>query len=418
MIGPKSSAARADRRDDGALAAVLSVLTICGPISTSVHLPALPALADDLGATTSIAQLTVTTCLLGLGVGQLVVGPLSDRFGRRRPLLIGLCGYILASALCAASPTVELLIASRFLQGCSGAVGLVVAHAAGRDLYIGPRLVRYYGRLAVLGGLAAVIGPVLGGLLLSVTSWRGVFVLLAVAGLGLLIAAIAVAGETLPATRRRPASDRSRTRRDLARLLSDTRYVGFVAITGLGQAAIYAFSAAGSFVLQVTYELSPAQYSWAFGANSAGYMAFGYIGSRLAARWSSSRAVGCGLLLSCAGAAGILHTGVAHGGLAAMLISSFAMVAGVALATPATMALAMSDHPGMAGTASSLLGVSRFGLGAAAAPLVGVAGASTAIPVGMVTVAAITTALVVHLLLVRPRPRLSASRWPMIEPPV
>src|SRR5215217_5725612 len=165
----------AERATGGPLAVVLSLLTVFGPISMDVYLPVLPALTADLGAATSAAQLTVTTCLFGLALGQLVAGPLSDRFGRRRPLLVGVVAYVATSVLCAASPTVEALVAARFVQGLAGGVGIVIAQAAGRDLYSGGRLLRYYGRLTVLAGLAAIVGPVLGGQLASDTDWRGIF---------------------------------------------------------------------------------------------------------------------------------------------------------------------------------------------------------------------------------------------------
>jgi DHA1 family bicyclomycin/chloramphenicol resistance-like MFS transporter len=151
-----------------ALAVVLGPLTVFGPISMDLYLPVLPALTIELGSATSTAQLTVTGCLLGLALGQLIAGPLSDRFGRR-PLLIGVVAYIATSALCAFSPTIETLIVARFVQGLTGAVGIVIAQAAGRDLYSGGKLVRYYGRLTVLGGLAAIVGPVIGGQLATVT---------------------------------------------------------------------------------------------------------------------------------------------------------------------------------------------------------------------------------------------------------
>jgi MFS transporter, DHA1 family, multidrug resistance protein len=154
------------------LGAVLALLTIFGPISMDLYLPVLPALTRELGASTSAAQLTVTACLLGLALGQLVAGPASDRYGRRRPLLLGVAAFVSSSLLCAAAPTIATLVAAGFVQGLAGAVGIVIAQAAGRDLYSGGRLLRYYGRLTVLGGLAAVVGPVVGGQLAKVTRWQ------------------------------------------------------------------------------------------------------------------------------------------------------------------------------------------------------------------------------------------------------
>src|SRR3954470_10208111 len=185
-----------------ALPTLLLLLTVFGPISMDLYLPALPALTADLGAVTSVAQLTVTACLIGLAAGQLIAGPLSDRFGRRGILLIGIVAYIATSALCAMSPTVGLLIAARLAQGLAGGIGIVVAQAAGRDIYSGGALIRFYGRLTVVGGFAAIVGPLLGGALNTVVDWRGLFVFLAVAGAAILLVTLMVFRETLPVAQR------------------------------------------------------------------------------------------------------------------------------------------------------------------------------------------------------------------------
>lgn len=202
------------------LATLLMVLTVFGPISMDLYLPVLPALTRELSASTSPAQLTLTACLIGLAGGQIIAGPLSDRFGRRRPLLIGIAAYIAASVLCAISPSILILMAARLVQGLAGAVGIVIAQAAGRDVYAGAALIRYYGRLTVLGGLAAIVGPVLGGQLARITHWRGTFVFLAAIGALLLLAVQLIFGETLPADRRTSGGLRQ-TGRHLRRLLSD-----------------------------------------------------------------------------------------------------------------------------------------------------------------------------------------------------
>lgn len=181
------------------LPALLLLLTVFGPISMDLYLPALPALTAELDAATSVAQLTVTACLLGLAAGQLAAGPLSDRYGRRGILLAGILAYIGTSLLCALSPTVELLILARLVQGLTGGVGIVIAQAAGRDIYSGATLIRFYGQLTVIGGFAAIVGPLLGGVLDTVTDWRGLFVFLAAVGAGILVVTLVVYRETLPA---------------------------------------------------------------------------------------------------------------------------------------------------------------------------------------------------------------------------
>ena len=207
------------------LPAVLLLLTVFGPISMDLYLPVLPALTLELGAATSMAQLTVTACLVGLALGQLIAGPLSDRFGRRMPLLIGVVAFIVTSAWCAIAPSVEMLIVARFVQGLAGGVGIVIAQAAGRDLYSGAALIRYFGRVTVLSGLAAIVGPLLGGLLATVTDWRGLFVFLAGIGAVILLAVALQFTETLPAERRTRGGF-AQTARDYRALLGDRRFVG------------------------------------------------------------------------------------------------------------------------------------------------------------------------------------------------
>jgi DHA1 family bicyclomycin/chloramphenicol resistance-like MFS transporter len=368
-----------------ALAVVLSLLTVFGPISMDLYLPVLPALTAELRSATSTAQLTVTACLLGLALGQLVAGPLSDRFGRRRPLLVGVVAYVAVSLLCALSPTVETLIAARFVQGLAGGVGIVIAQAAGRDVYSGGALLRYYGRLTVLGGLAAIVGPLIGGQLASVTDWRGTFVFLAAVGAAILVACAVVFRETLPADHR-VSGGLAQTGRDMRRLLTDRVFVGAVLITGFLNAALFAYLSGATFVLQGLYGLSPQGYSLAFGLNSAGFMVFGFVAGRTAERWSERGTLLVGTAMVAAGAAGLLVTATWHLPLVAVLGSLLTLVSGVAVTTPPATSLALAGYPDIAGTASSFLGVARFAFGGLAAPLVGL-GAGL-LPLALVTVVA------------------------------
>lgn len=366
---------------------LLLLLTVFGPISMDLYLPALPALTRDLDAATSVAQLTVTACLIGLAAGQLVTGSLSDRYGRRGILLIGIVAYIATSALCAFSPTVELLIVARLVQGLAGGVGIVIAQAAGRDVYSGGALIRFYGRLTVIGGFAAIVGPLLGGVLNAVIDWRGLFVFLAVIGAGILVATLRVFGETLPAGRR-TTGGLAHTLRDYRTLLSDRVFLGAVLNQGFLYAALFAYLSGATFVLQDIYGLSPLGYAAAFGANSAGFMVFGYLGGRTAERWSIRGTLAVGVAVTALGAAGLLTAGLTRMPLWVVLASLFALAAGVAITSPPATTLALVGYPQIAGTASSLLGMVRFGFGGIAAPLVGVAGALRILPLGVVTVTA------------------------------
>jgi DHA1 family bicyclomycin/chloramphenicol resistance-like MFS transporter len=382
-----------------ALAVVLSLLTVFGPISMDLYLPVLPALTTELGSATSTAQLTITACLLGLALGQLIAGPMSDRFGRRRPLLVGVVAYVAVSLLCAASPTVETLIAARFVQGLAGGVGIVIAQAAGRDLYSGGALLRYYGRLTVLGGLAAIVGPVVGGQLAEVTDWRGIFVFLAVVGAVVLAACALVFRETLPAEAR-VAGGLAQTGRDMRRLLSDRVFLGAVLVTGFVNAALFAYLSGATFVLQDSYALSPQGYSYAFGLNSAGFMVFGFLAGRTSERWSERGTLLVGIVMCVAGAGGLLATATWGLPLASVIVSLVTMVSGVAVTTPPATSLALAGYPDIAGTASSFLGVARFAFGGLAAPLVGLGAGVT--PLALVTVTAAVLGAMAYGMTARP----------------
>ncbi|MGI5143986.1 MULTISPECIES: multidrug effflux MFS transporter [unclassified Streptomyces] len=404
MSTPVTPSTPRERTAGRALAAVLALLTVFGPISMDLYLPVLPALTRELHASTSAAQLTVTACLLGLAFGQVVAGPLSDRFGRRRPLLAGAVAYIATSLLCAVSPSVESLAAARFVQGLAGAVGIVIAQAAGRDLYSGGKLMRYYGRLTVIGGLAAIVGPVAGGQLAAFTNWRGIFAFLALLGAVILVACLTVFRETLP-PQERTRGGLAQSGRDFRRLLSDRLFVGAVLITGFVNAALFAYLSGATYVLQGIYGLSPQGYSFAFGLNSAGFMVFGFVAGRLSERWSEKGTLVLGLALTLLGAGGLLVTAALHLPLAAMVLSLLTMVSGVAATTPPSTSLALAHYPEIAGTASSLLGMARFAFGGVAAPLVGLGGAGTARPLGLVTLACAGLAVIAYALAVRPHSR-------------
>lgn len=401
------------RRLGRLLPTLLLVLTVFGPISMDLYLPALPALTRELGAATSMAQLTITACLVGLALGQLVAGPVSDRFGRSRPLYAGVVAYVAASVLCAASPGIEMLITARLIQGLAGGVGIVIAQAAGRDIYSGGALIRYYGRLTVLGGLAAIIGPLLGGQLVRVTDWRGLFLFLAGIGALILLAIALVYRETLPA-QRRTSGGIAQTGRDFRFLLSHRKFVGAVLVQGFVYAALFAYLAGATYVLQGIYGLSPQQYAVAFGANSAGFVVFGYLAGGASERWSVTGTLAVGLAMCASGALGLLTAGLFALPLVAVTVSLLVMVSGAALTTPPATTLALADYPQIAGTASSLLGVARYAFGGVSAPFVGMAGAATMLPLGIVTTASVALAVTTFATLVRRRTARPAPAIPAL----
>lgn len=414
LVDMPSSAPTARPVSSTWLPTLLLLLTVFGPISMDLYLPALPALTLELDAATSVAQLTVTACLIGLAAGQLIAGPLSDRFGRRDILLTGIIAYIVTSALCAISPTVELLIIARLVQGLAGGVGIVIAQAAGRDVYSGGALIRFYGRLTVIGGFAAIVGPLLGGMLNTIADWRGLFVFLAVIGAGILIVTLIVFRETLP-TERRTRGGFSHTIRDFRVLLADRVFLGAVLSQGFLYAALFAYLAGATYMLQDVYGLSPQAYALAFGLNSAGFMVFGYLAGRAAERWSVPGTLTIGIAVAGLGAAGLLASGLTVMPLWVVIVSLFALAGGVAITSPPATTLALVEYPQIAGTASSLLGMVRFGFGGIAAPLVGVAGAASILPLGLVTVISVALAAAAFLMLARRRASAATAAEPAAE---
>src|SRR5512133_1855061 len=363
---------------------VLGGLTMFGPLSLDLYLPALPELADDLNASASAAQLTITACLVGLAVGQLVAGPMSDRFGRRRPLMIGLVAYVLASAACALAPSVTVLVVLRLIQGLAGAAGIVISRAVARDLYSGSALMIFFSRLLLIAGLAPVIAPILGGQLSRVMSWRGIFGVLAVFGAVLLLAGWFGLRETLPPERRIVGRFR-RTLQGYNTLVHDRFFVGCALSSGLAGASMFAYIAGSTFVLQRIYGMSPQGFSLVFGCISLGLVAAAQGGARLALVWPLTRVLALGLTINLIGATALLVTVITGLPLGALIGALVIMVCAVGLIFPTANALAMADYPDLAGTASSLQGLSQFMFGAVAAPLVGIAGEHTALPLGIVT---------------------------------
>jgi DHA1 family bicyclomycin/chloramphenicol resistance-like MFS transporter len=381
---------------------VLGALTAAAPLSLDTYLPALPTLTADLATTPSVTQLSLTSCLLGLALGQLIAGPLSDVLGRRRPMLLGATGFAVASALCAVAPSVEVLVALRFAQGLLGAVGIVVARAVVRDTSDATTAARSFATLMLVSGVAPIVAPVLGGQLLRVTSWRGVFVALAVYGTLAGLAVLLVVRESLPATRRR-AGSAAATLASFRVLLGDRRVVACVLAAGLLFAAMFAYISGSTFVLQDLYGLSPQGFSAVFGANSVAIVASVQVAGRLAGsgRVRPERLLAIGLLTAMTGTGVLLASALLDAGLAGILAGLVVTVIGVGLVLPSATTLTLADHPEHAGSASALLGTAQFLVGAGVAPLVGLAGSRSAVPMASAMAASAVLGAVVFTVLWR-----------------
>ena len=386
------------------LVLVLGLLTALGPLTIDMYLPSLPTITTDLHTTSAAVQLTLTGTLAGLALGQLLVGPVSDALGRRVPLLAGVGVHVVASALCVAAPNVAVLGGLRVLQGLGAAAAAVVAMAIVRDLFSGPDAAKLYSRLMLVLGVAPILAPTLGGLVLRWTQWRGIFVVLAVIGVAIVAATALILPETLPVQRRR-RDGLLGTVRDYGRLFTDRIYVGLVTVTGLATAALFAYVSGSSFVFQDEYGMSEQQFAFVFAGGAVGLIGATQINVRLLRRWSPQQIL-VGSLLGglVAGSVLLVSAQTGFGGLAGVLVPLWIVLAMVGLSLPNVPALALSRHGEVAGTAAALLGAVQSGVGALAASLVGVLGVgSMATAVAIVVAGSMLAANVVLWLVVRPR---------------
>ncbi len=392
------------RRRHVQLIIVLGSLIALGPLSIDMYLPAFPELAAELGASESAVQLTLTGMLGGLAFGQLVIGPLSDAFGRRRPLLIGLVAHAFASLACALAPSIAVLGVVRVVQGFAGAAISVVALATVRDLFSGSAVARTMSRLMLVIGLAPILAPSVGGLILQVTTWRGIFVVLAVAAVVLVGVAFFGLRETLPPERRRSARIGA-TLATYRSLLQDRTFVALVLIAGLMFSSLFVYVAGASFVLQDGYGLDAQTFGLVFGANSLTLTVFSQLNPALIRRFGPANVLTFAIGLSIVSAALIVAAGATgFGGLPGVLLPLGVVLGAAGLAMPNTPALALSRHGEAAGTASAMLGFTQFGVGAAVAPLVGLFGGSSAVPMGVVMLAVTVLAAVLMFGVVRRDP--------------
>ncbi|MGW0120680.1 Bcr/CflA family multidrug efflux MFS transporter [Streptomyces sp. NPDC003327] len=396
----------AARRRTGLLVTlVLGGLSALPPLSMDMYLPALPEISRALHAPAGTVQLTLTACIGGMALGQLVVGPMSDKWGRLRPLLTGMAVYVVASVVCALAPTAGLLVGFRLLQGLAGAAAIVIARAVVRDLYDGVEMARFFSTLMLISGAAPIAAPLIGGQILRVTDWRGVFYVLAAIGALLTLVVWRFLGETLPPEHRQQGGVGAALQ-TMRGLLADRVFTGYMLTGGLAFAALFAYITASPFVIQEIYGASPQTFSLLFGINSVGLVAFGQInGKLLVGRVSLDKVLGWGLGTTLlAAVALLLMTSGAFGdvGLVPVAAGLFVLMSAMGLTTPNTNALALMRTPHAAGSASALLGTSSFLVAALASPLVGLAGEHTAVPMAAVQLGCAVLALGCFLGLCRP----------------
>lgn len=378
------------------VAVILAVCAAMPPLCTDVYLPAFVEIARDLGTEPSVVQGSLSSCFFGMALGQMLFGPLSDMKGRRIVLLVSLVCFVISSLACASATSAEMLIGVRFLQGLSGAGGVVLSRAIASDLYSGSELTKFFALLMLINGVVPILAPVAGGLLLRVTDWQGIFIVLGIVGVVLTVAVLFRLAETLPKERRAEGSLRE-TGRLFAKLWHDRTFFGYVWMQAFIMAGFFGYIAASPFVFQELYGLSAEGYSLVFGINGLGIMLFSQMAGRLSARFGDRRLLAWGLRWQAVSALCVLVVSLLPTtNVWCMVVPVFLLVASGGFTMPTSFALAISSQSSGAGSASGILGVAAFLSGALVSPLVGLGGTMTAVPMAIVMVLGAVGAQVMH----------------------
>lgn len=349
---------------------LLGALTALGPFTIDLYLPAFPVLEADFQTTAAAIQLTLTGTMIGFAVGQLVVGPLSDKVGRRVPLIAVTALHVLASAAAAFAPDLGLLSAARVFMGIGAAAGGVVAMAIVRDLFGGRRLVIMLSRLALVSGVAPVIAPLIGSMLLTVMPWRGIFVVLAAYGAVMLVAAIILIPETLPKERRHDRGSTTVLQRYRS-VFSDRVFIGVLIIGGMTFSGLFSYLSASPFLFQQTHGLDAQQYGVLFAVNSLGVVVGVQVASRLATRFGPQWVLAFSTAVLLLAGAAIIVTDQLGLGLWGTVIPLFVFMTACGFTFPNVQVLALDRHGKAAGTAASILGAVNFGVAGLITPIVG-----------------------------------------------
>ena len=361
----------------------LGMLAAIAPLSTDMYLPALPEMMEDFGVMPSMIQMTLTASMAGMALGQIVAGPISDEKGRRKPLIIGMLIFAVSSLVCVFVKSIYVFLVFRFIQGCSGGAGIVIARAIARDVCKGPALTRFFSMLMLVNGLAPIIAPVIGGQILRFFEWEGVFVLLTMIGVILTISAI-VMTETL-SMRRRVEGGVFASLKGFKGLFK-TYFMGHCIMQCFGFAAFFAYISGSSFVFQNIYHVSPQIFSIIFGVNGIGLMLSGALTGRLAGRVADWKILRTALYIAVVGSILLLAGFIVHIPLLAVIVILFFTVSTLSCMATSSFSLAMQSQGRNAGSASALIGFFSMISGAVMAPVVGIAGSYTAIPMGIVMV--------------------------------
>ncbi|MBN6066359.1 multidrug effflux MFS transporter [Aggregatibacter actinomycetemcomitans] len=369
------------------LVLLLGALSAFGPFILDLYLPALPQINQYFQSSTALTQVTLTSAMIGLSVGQLFLGPISDKYGRKKPLMISLAVYIVSSTLIVFSPNMESLIFLRTIQGLSSAGSVVISRAIATDLYRGREMARFFGLLMSVNGLAPIISPIIGSFLLQFVDWRGIFVALTLLGVFLMVAAILLK-ESL-SEHDRLSGNILHTFAPFKRIAGNRTFMTFVALQSFQFASFFGYLASSAFIFQDFYGLTALQYSFCFAVNGTAMI----VGVNLSNRLKSRSALDIGVF-------GLLTTVIFIGAMLLLQANVWLVECGflvmllcIGFVLPSSSTLAMESERQYAGSASALLGFCPFFLGGVASPLVGLGNifvATSAVLVGFAALAAIT----------------------------
>ena len=381
------------------LTVFLGLMTAMAPLATDMYLPALPTVQLDFGITASLAQMTLTMTMIGMALGQIFAGPISDRYGRKWPLTAGMVVFTLSTVGCVWAQDIMVFLFFRFISGFAGASGIVIAKAIARDVCQGPELTKFFAMLMMVNGLAPIIAPVIGGQILLYTSWRGVFVVLVAVGLFQLIATL-IYKETLPKDHRLAGLRESFAKFPM--LLKNRYFLGHCLVQCFVFGAFFSYLAGSSFVFQNIFQVSPQMFSLIFGGIGAGLLLSGALPARLAGRVADVKMLHISLLVPLIGSALLLLAFSAGMGMAVILPVLFLTIVPLSVMGAASFSLALSRQGKNAGSASALIGFYSMILGGCMMPLVGIAGENTAIPMCVIMLSGYGLGYVVFRIMIAP----------------
>ncbi|MGW1342922.1 multidrug effflux MFS transporter [Kribbella sp. NPDC002412] len=400
----QQSVVRPEARLTVGLVATVVFLTAIAPLATDMYVPAFPQVAGELSTTATQVQLTLTTFFVGMALGQLVGGPVSDQRGRRRPLLAAILAMTAASVVCALTPTIGVMTAARFVQGFAGGWAMVIGRAVIVDLARGAQLVRVINVIAAVGGIAPIVGPLLGAVILQLSHWRVSFWAVAGLGVAMIVAVLVAVPESLPPERRHGGGLRNFGTAGRV-VLGNREYVGYVIVAGSAMGALFAYVATSAFVLQSMNGLSPVAYSIDFAANAAGMTVAALLAARLAGRISTRKLILTGQLAALTAGLAML-TGALwfDTPLILAVICFFVLMTAQGLIIPNGGALASAAVPDHPGTGSAIQGFAQWTAAGTIAPLAGLGGEHTAVPMATLMIAGTATSIIGLLAVARHRP--------------